>query len=345
MKWFEIFLPMVLLVSIMTPLAHADSGGGGIDISGLVGAINGSGQQTTNAINDQKTTIDNSIHALPFDIFGFFTAGIKNSFKNFNISLLTFTGTLLATNPDPNLMLGFWQTVITVLSCFYLLIFLIIGFAFLLSGANIQKREQAKDWLKKAFMMIIGVNLSFLGYTLILELSSAITQYFWETGFSQFFQNSIFTSAGLLMLVFYSGVIFITLITLFIRYLFLLAGVALFPIGIFLYFTPKMESWGKLVFSFLGTMLAMQLLDVIILIASYQLGTSLAGEAGAIFIPMLGFVVVAIANIFLMGHAIIKSGTQIADSTPMIGLAVGALTGQIGSLVTAIKPASKGASA
>jgi len=48
MKWFEIFLPMLLLMSILAPIAHAESGGGGgIDISGLVGAINGSGQQTS----------------------------------------------------------------------------------------------------------------------------------------------------------------------------------------------------------------------------------------------------------------------------------------------------------
>ena len=51
MKWFEIFLPMLLLMSILAPIANAESGGGGgFDISGLVGAINGSGQQTTKRI-------------------------------------------------------------------------------------------------------------------------------------------------------------------------------------------------------------------------------------------------------------------------------------------------------
>ena len=344
MKWFEFFLPMILLVSLLTPVAHADGFNINIDVSGIIGAVNGNTQSNANVMNDTKTTLNNSILGLPIDLFGLFTGGIKNSFKNFNNSLLDFTGTLLTSNPDPNLMLGFWQTVITVISCFYLLIFLIIGLAFLVSGANIQRREQAKDWLKRAIMMIIGVNISYLGYALILELSTAITKYFWETGFAQLLQNSIFTSVGLIMLIAYSGTIFLALITLFIRYLFLLVGVALFPIGIFLYFTPKVESWGKLVFSFLGTMLAMQLVDVIILVATTQLGNQL-GDVGAAFIPMLGFVVIAIANIFMMGHAIMKSATKIADSSPMIGMAVGALTGQIGSLVTAIKPAAQGASA
>ena len=340
-RFLEFFFPLILVTMFVLPLAHAATGGGTpaptpapapvIDFSGIINAISGGAQSTTNAVN-------NTVNAMPNALFGLFTNSLKGAVSSFNSTLLSLTGVLLASNPDPELMFGVWQAVITVISSLYLIVFLIVAFNFLMAGANIQKRENAKDWLRRAITMIIAVNLSFLGYKLILELSSAITLFMWDTGFAQYFQPSIFAAMGIINLGVYSGAILITLITLFVRYLFLLAGVALFPIGIFLYLTPKLEEYGKLIFSFLGMILAMQFVDVIILVASNLIGVQMTGQAGAAFIPALGFLVVAMANIFMMAHAVMKSANKIADSSPVIGMAMNTVT-------TTIKTAAVAAAA
>jgi hypothetical protein len=340
-RFLEFFFPLILVTMFVLPLAHAATGGGTpapapapapvIDFSGIINAITGGAQGTTNAVN-------NTVNAMPNALFALFTNSLKGAVSSFNSTLLSLTGVLLASNPDPQLMFGLWQAIIIIISSLYLLVFLIVAFSFLMAGANIQKRENAKEWLKKAITMVICVNLSFIVYQFILELSSAITLFMWDTGFAQYFQPSIFSSLGLINLAVYSGVILITLVTLFVRFLFLLAGVALFPIGIFLYLTPKLEEYGKLIFSFLGMILAMQFVDVIILIASNQIGLQMAGQAGAAFIPALGFLVVAIANIFMMTHAIMKSANKIADSSPVFAMAMNTVT-------TTIKTAAVAAAA
>ncbi|VVB74671.1 Uncharacterised protein [uncultured archaeon] len=329
----------MLVVALLAPYTYAAPW---IDFSGVINAINGSSSNTTSSINQTKDTLNNSLLGLPIDIVGIFTSSIKNSVRSFNTMLLGLTGALLAGNPDPTLMQGVWQAIVFVISSLYLIIFLIVGFGFFFSGMNIQKREEAKERLKKAIMMIIGVNISFVVYQLVLELATAITQYMWDTGFAQFFNTSIFSGVGFVMLFAYTGSIFLAIITLFLRYLFLLVGVAIFPIGIFLYFAPKMRSWGKLIFEFLGMMLAMQLVDVIVLIAVGQVMLSLSSEAGAMLVPALGFVVIAGVNGFMIIHSIMKSANAVMDSTPVIGMAIGALSGQVGALAGALKPTAQG---
>jgi hypothetical protein len=329
-KFFELFLPMILLVSILAPYAHAAGGINiNIDVSGIIRAVNGNTTSNANAMSDTKTTLNNSITALPFDIFGLFTGAVKNSLRAFNNSLLKLTQTLLSANPDPQLMYGWWQSITIVISSFYLLIFLIIGLSFLINGHSVIKREQSKEWLKNAIIMIIGVSISFYLYKLLLELATGITKFMWMTGFENFFSANIFTGLGVLMLLSFSFTIGLALITLFLRYLILLAGVVLFPIGIFLYLTPKLQNWGKIIFNFLGVMLAIQFVDMLVLISTNQVMLQLAGNAGAGFVLPLGFLIISVVNIAMIIYAIIKSALSIANNAPIINLAVSTLTGNL----------------
>jgi hypothetical protein len=141
------------------------------------------------------------------------------------------------------------------------------------------------------------------------------------------------------MLFAFAGSVALSLITLFARYLFLLAGVVLFPIGIFLYFTPKLENWGKMIFSFIGIILAMQFIDVIILVATNQVMIQLAGSAGMGVVPALGFLLIAVANALIMVYAVISSAFSMANSAPVLGFLVGALTGQVSALAASVKGA------
>ena len=328
---------MILLVSLLTPVAHADIINVNIDVSGIISAVNGNTQSNANAMGETKSTLNNSIIELPFDIFGLFTNSIKNSLRNFNTSLLGLAKELLSANPDPELMIGWWQAIVTIISAFYLIVFLVIGFSFLISGSSVVQREQSKEWLKNAVIMIIGVSISFYLYGLILGLSTGITKFLWETSFEQFFVPSMLNGSGIFMLIAFVGTISLALVTLFLRYLFLLIGVVLFPIGIFLYLTPKFENWGKVIFNFLGVTLAIQFVDVIVLIGTQQAILQLAGNSGQDFILPLGFVIIAITNTTMMAYAIIKSATSIANNAPVLAMAVNALAGNVAGAVSNTK--------
>jgi hypothetical protein len=344
----EIFIPFLFVMMLFAPYMYAessdseDSGDSGgsynivIDFGGVIGAVNSSTTTNEQKLDQTTNLLGNAIGGIPKGIFDLLTGSVRNSLHEFNASLLTLAALLVSVNPDPMLMFSLWQAVVTVISCFYLLVFLFVGFKFLTVGANIQKREEAKESLKNAIIMIIAVQLSFYFYKLGLELATVITQFMWVTGFEQFFIEATYSGAGIFMLLAMSGSVISALITLFARYLFLLMGVVLFPIGIFLYLIPNAKSWGKIIFNFIGIVLAMQFVDVIILVATSQVAVSLGGTAGIEFVPALGFVLIAITNTIILVYAIVKSAMSVMDNSPMLGMAVGALSGQIGTLVTAV---------
>jgi hypothetical protein len=344
-KLFEFFIPLLLCVMIIAPYAQAVAAPAPapivIDFGGVIGAVNSNANSTEHKLDETTSILEGAIGSIPKGIFDLLTASLKSSLHEFTASLLTLAALLISVNPDPMLMFDFWQAIVTVISCFYLLIFLIVGFRFLMIGANIQKREEAKDSLKNAVIMIIAVNLSFIFYQLILELATAVTQFMWVTGFEQFFMTTTYSGAGLFMLISLAGAVIVALITLFARYLFLLMGVVLFPIGIVLYLIPSFRSWGKIIFNFIGIVLAMQFIDVLLLAATAQVMVALAGTMGLEFVPALGFILISIVNSIAISYAIVKSAMSVMDNSPMLSMAVGTLTGQIGSLASKVKGDSK----
>ena len=335
-KAIELLLP-ILVVSLLfsTPLVHAEEDEEpivvqpiiNIDLQGVIDAITGTGNN-----------LETNVNEVPNGIFGLFTGWFDDSLQEFDVTLLSLTGFLLATNPDPESMFDWWQSIVLIISSFYLLIFLLVGFMFMYHSINPEKRAVAKEWFKNTFLMIIGVNVSFWLYQLILELSTAITQFLWITGFENFFEESILAGAGTIHLTFYLFAIGLTLLTLFIRYLFLLLSVMIFPIGIFLYFIPPLKNWGQMIFNLIGIVLAMQFIDVIIFVTANQVMFNLAGQEGATLVPALSFFLIGLMNIALFFYAITKSVFSATENSKTISFLAGAITGQIGSLINAVKP-------
>ncbi|HLC79818.1 MAG TPA: hypothetical protein VJG83_05370 [archaeon] len=341
MRVTEVCLPLLILgLLLSTPITQAANNepitvNVGIDLQPLINAVNIGTQGIQGIVSTTSGTINDTLEGISKKIFELFKDSAKNATKVFIKEMLSFTLFLISTNPDVDLMHNLWQSITIVISSFYLIIFILIGAKFLLSGHSIEGREQAKDWLKKAFMMVIGVNASFLFYKLILETSTAITQFIWITGFENFFDESIFSGTGFIILAISAGSIGLALITLFLRYVFLMLAVLLFPIGIFLYYSPNLQNWGKIIFNLIGMALFMQFIDVIIFIASNQIMQNLAGQAGQAFVPALSFTLIAIVNILMVVYAILKSAFSIADQSPILGYALGAITGQISTIVKA----------
>ncbi len=331
----EIVIPFLLTgLLALSPAAYAQSGGGNnnpvinisIDVTGIINSING-------MAGNLGTTITN----IPNQVAGVFTGAIHGSLISLNNPLLALSQALLTSNPDPAGLYGWWQSVVLVISSCYLLLFLGIGFMFLFSSLNPEKRATAKEWLKNAFMMIVLVNISYYIYALILQLATAITQYLWTTSFLNFFDPNMFNSMGSITLIVYAIAVMLASITIFIRHVFLLLGVVLFPIGLFFYFIPPLQNWGRMIFNLIGIALFTQFIDVLLFVVSNQVMLNIAGNAGASLVPALAFVLIFIVNILLMIYALVKSAFSVMDNSRVLHFAFGAITGQISSLVSTLR--------
>jgi len=335
LKPLEMLLPFLLIpMMLAAPIVHATEHEPiivrpiiDIDFGGIIDAITNLGVDVTGEIS-----------SVPDTTRGLFTDWVDGSIIEFNDPILAMSFLFLTTNPNPDVLFNWWQSIVLIISSFYLLLFLIIGFMFLYYSINYEKRAVAKEWLKNAFLMIIAVNVSFWLYKLILELSTAITQYMWIDGFGAIFQNPVSIEAGTLVLLFNSFGVGLAAITLFIRYVFLMLGVMLFPIAIFLFYIPPLKNWGLIIFNLLGVALSMQFIDTVILIATNQLAVDLAGQPGEAIVPALSFLLIGIINVLMIVFATLKAVFGAIENSNVLGMAVGALTGQIGSLVNALKP-------
>jgi hypothetical protein len=330
---FEVLLPLIIVPLLLSfPVVHAAVGDPPIVVEPI---INIDLQGVIDAINTLNGDVGSDVNAVPTGVFSIFTGWIDSSLLSFNNLVLDFSEFLITTNPDVEGMQSWHSSIVLIISSLYLLVFLVIGFMFLFYSINTEKRAKAKEWLTNAFIMIIGVNVSFYLYRLILELATAIAQFMWVTGFENFFDAS---SSGLntVFLVFNLGAVALAAITLFARYLFLLGGVLLFPIGIFLYFIPPLQNWGKMIFNLIGVFLFMQFVDVLVFIAAEQIAVQLAGEGIAPLVIPFAFLMIAVINILMIVYAVLKSAFSASDNAPVLAFMLGAMTGQIGALVNAI---------
>jgi hypothetical protein len=80
--------------------------------------------------------------------------------------LLNLAKDLLSAQVSIELFSGLWAIMVYVLSMFYALLLIYSGFTFIISGYDVYKRENAKEWLKNIVVMIILVQASFFIYEL-----------------------------------------------------------------------------------------------------------------------------------------------------------------------------------
>jgi hypothetical protein len=329
-RFREIILPFIIVgVLSVSPIVHAEDG----DIFNIIIDIQG----IIDAIIELGENLGGTITGVPKQALDIFSGAFKGSLINFNDPLMELSKTLLTTNPDPSGLQVWWESIILVISSFYLLLFLGIGFMFLFASLDAEKRATAKEWLKNAFLMIVLINISFILYELLLSLTTAITNYLWISGFEQFFDPNAFSEMGSAGLIVYGITVFLSAITLFIRYVFLLLGVVLFPIGIFLYFIPPLNSWGRMIFNLIGIALFMQFIDVVILVASNQAMIQLVGNAGQNMVPALAFTIIFVLNILLMFYAVLKSIFTATENSKVLAFAVGSMAGQITGAIASLK--------
>src|SRR3989338_11449608 len=169
--------------------------------------------------------------------------------------LLSFIQSLLTQPTQVTVFYPLWSIIVYVISLFYGLFFLFAGFNFMISGYNAAKRENAKNWIKNVILMIIFVQGSFLIYSLIIELSSLLTTGMINIIDPNFFlmtaDNIVNFGLQFAFLSMYIITLLLTIVLLALRYFLVVIGVVLFPFGLFFYFIPPLQSYGKMILNIL----------------------------------------------------------------------------------------------
>jgi len=256
---------------------------------------------------------------IPGDVANAILNALKQIVVDFVTPLLDLAKTFITVNPDPANYQSYGQAIIVLISAFYLLIFLVVGFKFVMGSYDEAQRLEAKEWAKKAILIVVLCNASLLIYSLILNVGSATSLYLWNGSYEQLFQIQNLSALNLILLVFFAIAVLLALVTLFIRYLLVLVGIMAFPIGLFLYFIPPVQSYGKIILNTIGIVIFLQFFDVLVLVASSLLLNEFGNMTQMqLLAPTMGFLLIAVANVLLMKFAIMKaandSGTTVIFS-------------------------------
>lgn len=225
--------------------------------------------------------------------------------------LLDFIRSLLTSPVDTSLFGPLWVIMVYILSLFYGLLMLYSGFNFMISGYDAIKREKAKEWLRNTIIMIVLVQASYFLYSMTVQIGSAMTSGTINLIDESFFQinadNIVNIGLQFFFASFYVIALLLTATILTIRYLIVAAGVAIIPLGIFLYFIPPLKSYGKFILNFLGICIFITFFDAIIFLASSKLLEIALFDNMKILIMISAFGISNILMLYLMFFSVIKA--------------------------------------
>ncbi len=233
---------------------------------------------------------------------------------------LFLTKDLLSAQVELSLFSSLWAIMVYVLSMFYALLIIYAGFTFIISGYDVHKRENAKEWLRNIIILIVLVQASFFIYQLAVELGSVMTSTTLSLIPSDFFtltfDNPLNIGLEILFALFYVLTLLLTMVILTIRYVIVAVGVALFPLGIFFYFIKPLRPYGILLLHFLGISIFITFIDAVLLVGFSRLVQVSLFSNIKILVMISAFNLINLLMFFLMFFSIIKAafnmGTKIA---------------------------------
>ena len=231
--------------------------------------------------------------------------------------LLDAVYNLLTQPVNISLFSSVWGIIVYILSLFYGLLLMYVGFKFILSGHSPEEREKAKSMITNIIIMMVLVQASYYLYSLIIDVNSAITTAVFNLVQQDFFKLTIdnITNLGLelVMLIPYLFSILLTLILLVLRYIVVSSGVILFAIGIFLYFIEPLNSYGKLIINFLIATIATTFFYSIIFLASSKLLDIGFFQNMKILVMIGAFGFVNLLTLIILLFVVIKAAFKVAQ--------------------------------
>ncbi len=189
--------------------------------------------------------------------------------------IISFVKNMLTAQVDIGVFHSIWSIIVYTISLFYGLFLIFAGFNFMISGYDVTKREKAKEWFKNIILMVFFIQASFLLYSLSIDLAAGLASGTMNLIDPNFFMltadNIINMGLEVILLLIYVFTLAITAILLILRYIFVCVGVMFLPLGIFFYFTPPLNAYGKLVLNVLAVALLLPFIQIMILLAASKL--------------------------------------------------------------------------
>jgi len=236
--------------------------------------------------------------------------------------LLSLIENLMTQSVNISLFSSTWATMVYMLSLFYGLFLLFVGFKFLVSGYSPEEREKAKRALTNILLMIVLVQASFILYQLVIDLASSMTAVMFNMIGKSFFllTSDSFSNIGLeiLLLLPYLSLLVSAIIVLTIRYICVSIGVVFAAIGVFLYFIGPFQSYGKLILNYLGVLIFLPFIYSIILLASSKFLSLTVFKDMKIVVMIGAFGLINLVTIFLVLFVIIKAANAVSGPASKI---------------------------
>jgi hypothetical protein len=121
---------------------------------------------------------------------------------------------------------------------------------------------------------------------------------------------------------FYVFILLITALFLTFRYIIVAVGVVLVPIGVFLYFIPFLNSYGKLILNFLGICIFVAFFDSVVFLVCSELLNIEIFQNFKILVMITAFFMSDVMMLYFMFFSAIKSafktGGKIAATTASV---------------------------
>jgi len=264
---------------------------------------------------------------------------IAESFFNFLLSilnapiqpLLDAVHSLLTQPVNIDIFSSIWSIIVYILSLFYGILLMYVGFKFIISGHSVEKREKAKSELANILIMVVLVQASFYLYSLINQIVASVSTVVLNMIQQNFFlltiDNTTNVGLELSLIIPYLASILITLILLTLRYIIVSLGVVLFAVGIFFYFIGPLNHYGRLIINFLIVAIAITFFYAIIFLASSMLLDVPAFQNFKILVMIGAFTLVNMATIAIGLFVIVKSALNVATPVMKVVSVAGAVAG------------------
>lgn len=264
----------------------------------------------------------NLASCIPQKMYDFFISLINAPIS----PLLGLVKSLLTDSIQVSTFSSLWAVMVYIISLFYGFLLLYSGFTFILSGYDAPKRENAKEWLRNIVVMIVLVQASYFIYSLVLDMNSLMTSGVMNLITEEFFKltadNIVNIGLEFFFALGYVVILLITALILTIRYLIVVAGVAILPFGIFLFFIPPLKSYGQFILNFLGSCIFITFFDAIIFLFSSQLLTIPLFENVKILVMISAFGIANLLMLYVLFFSAFKAALNFTDkATGMIILA------------------------
>lgn len=284
---------------------------------------------STSSITIDFSGITSAITALPGKIVDSFFTYVVSGLMSSSQQLVDASFKFMFSNPDLAWFCTPYNGVMAIVESLYSLSLMALALYFILRSNDAEGRAIAKKWMENMLVMVVILAFSFQIFKVMLDFSAYLAASAANESMKSMFSSPLSFSTSifaLLILISANVGMLLTFLTLLLRYLLIPFLLFLFPIAIFLYFTPITQRWGRAFFGIIASVIFMTTLDALILLGLSSLFNSqdpnLVDSLARAVAILFGFMAIGLVNLLMFVLAILSIILQNNTVRSVLGIAV-----------------------